>query len=207
MVSLTATDNAGGSGVSQITYSASGAQTISPTTVNGASANIVITSEGETTITYFASDNVGNVEVAHTLMVKIDKTEPSITPSATISGNPYTAGTWTNQNVTVTFNCTDALSGVGSVTQPITKSGEGGNQSASGTCTDFAGNSSSSSFTGVNIDKTPPTISVNSPTAGATYLLNQSVSSNYGCTDLLSGVASCIGTTAKWRRDRHIKYR
>lgn len=128
--------------------------------------------------------------------IKRDATEPTITSSASANGNPYTAGSWTNQNVIVTFVCSDTGSGLGSVTSPVTKSGEGASQAANGTCTDIAGNISSSSFTGINIDKTAPVISVTSPSAGATYLLNQSVSASYGCTDALSGVATCSGATA-----------
>jgi hypothetical protein len=46
-VSLSSSDNAGGTGVNLITYSAIGAQVIAPTTVNGASVNLSITAEGE----------------------------------------------------------------------------------------------------------------------------------------------------------------
>lgn len=50
---------------------------------------------------------------------------------------------------------------------------------------------------GVN-DTTPPTASISSPTAGATYQLNDSVLASYGCTDEVggSGVASCVGTAS-----------
>jgi len=55
-------------------------------------------------ISYSAMDNAGNVEAAKTLMVKIDKTAPTISASATkADSTPYIAGTWTNQNVTVHF--------------------------------------------------------------------------------------------------------
>ena len=194
-VSLSATDNSGGTGVSQITYSASGAQPISQTTVNGASANLAITAEGETVISYYARDNAGNTEAAQTLVVKIDKTAPSINSSATAGGNPYTAGTWTNLNVVVSFDCIDALSGTANVTQPVTLSNEGANQSANGTCSDVAGNNANTSFANIKIDKTAPTISITAPTSG-NYLLNQAVSVSFSCTDSLSGVATCTGTTA-----------
>ncbi len=195
VVSLSSADNANGTGVSQITYSASGAQTIAPTTVNGSIVNLTLSAEGETVISYFAHDNAGNAEAAQTLVVKIDKTAPLITSSATAGGNPYSAGNWTNQNVTVSFDCTDSGSGVGSVTQPVTLSGEGANQSANGVCTDVAGNNANNSFANVKIDKTAPTISVTAPTSG-NYLLNQAVTVSFTCTDSLSGVSSCTGTTA-----------
>ncbi len=193
-VSLSTTDNTNGSGVREIVYSASGAQTIALTTASGASANLSITAEGITTVSYFARDNAGNTETVKTLTVKIDKTAPVLTSSATANGNPYTAGTWTNLNVVVSFDCTDTLSGTANVTQPVTLSNEGANQSANGTCNDVAGNSADTSFANIKIDKTAPTISITAPTSG-NYLLNQTVTVNFTCSDSLSGVSSCNGTT------------
>lgn len=43
-------------------------------------------------------------------------------------------------------------------------------------------------------DKTAPTISVTSPTAGS-YLLNQIATINFSCNDSLSGVTSCTGSS------------
>jgi hypothetical protein len=75
-VNLSATDSQGGSGVKQIVYSASGAQSIPNTTVAGASASILFTAEGVTTLSYFAASNAGNVEAAHTLTIRIGRTAP-----------------------------------------------------------------------------------------------------------------------------------
>lgn len=61
-VKLDASDEAGGSGVQGSSYSASGAQTIPSTTVPDVSTSIQIAAEGETTLTYFATHNAGNVE-------------------------------------------------------------------------------------------------------------------------------------------------
>jgi hypothetical protein len=82
-----------------------------------------------------------------------------VTASATTAdGKPYTSGTWTNQSVTVSFNCTDDRSGVATMSTPVTISTEGANQSATGTCMDRAGNVAAPvTFGGINIDKTPPT--------------------------------------------------
>ena len=73
-VSLTAADDAGGSGVKEISYSLNGS---APTIVSGASASITVSQEGTTTLTYFATDNVGNQESPKTLTIKMDKTAPS----------------------------------------------------------------------------------------------------------------------------------
>ena len=61
--------------------------------------------------------------------------------------------------------------------------------------TDSAGNAEAPETLTVQLDKSPPTISLTTPTAGATYLLNVSVPANYNCSDGFSGVASCTGTT------------
>ncbi|WP_165960874.1 aegerolysin family protein [Actinocrispum wychmicini] len=78
-VHLKAADESGGSGVDSVTYSATGANPIAATTVPGATADPVITGEGETTLTYYATDRAGNVESAHTLTIRVDKTAPTST--------------------------------------------------------------------------------------------------------------------------------
>src|SRR5207248_8117493 len=103
LVGLGATDNVDGSGVQSITYSASGAQAISSTTVIGSNTSFNITAEGITTITYFATDNVGNVEAAHTLTVQIDTAKP------TANGSSYPDN---NSSATFALWGDDATSGV-----------------------------------------------------------------------------------------------
>ena len=50
---------------------------------------------------------------------------------------------------------------------------------------------------GVNpVDNEPPTITLSSPVAGASYALNSAVNASFTCADRESRVASCIGTTA-----------
>ena len=75
-VTLTATDDANGSGIKSITYSATGAQPIQSTTVNAASTNVVITTNGITTLSYFATDNEGNTSDVGMTTVKLDKVAP-----------------------------------------------------------------------------------------------------------------------------------
>jgi hypothetical protein len=77
-VSLTATDDANGSGIKSITYSATGGQPIASTTVNGASTNVVISSDGITTLSYFATDNEGNTSDVGSITIKLDKTAPEM---------------------------------------------------------------------------------------------------------------------------------
>ena len=77
-VMLTATDNPGGSGVKDISFSLSGAQGGAGTT-SGNVATVPVSADGVTTLTYFARDNAGNQEAAKTLTVRVDKSGPTIT--------------------------------------------------------------------------------------------------------------------------------
>jgi hypothetical protein len=155
---ISATDNPGGSGVQQITFSATGGQPIPSTNVSGSLASTAIRNEGITNLNFFANDLAGNVEPTQTLPVRIDKTPPSITGSRSPAAN---ANNWANTDVTVSFACADALSGLapGSPPAATVLSSEGTNQQVSGTCLDLAGNPASATVSGINIDKTPPALS------------------------------------------------
>ena len=136
-VRLNASDVSGGSpgsGVKELHYSASGAQTIADTTVNGSSATFMITGEGVTAITYFAVDNAGNEEAAKTVAVQIDATAPTLTPSVT--PDPV----YLNGSATADAGASDTGSGVAtqSCTSPDTATV--GAKSLTCTATDLAGN-------------------------------------------------------------------
>lgn len=116
-----------------------------------------------------------------------DTTPPTITASATAGGDPYPSGTWTNQDVTVSYKCTDDESGVASVSPDDVVTGEGDGQSRTGTCIDNAGNDATATFSGIRIDKTDPTVTIS---GARTYSILETV--NVTCTpaDALSGVAA-----------------
>lgn len=190
-VTLNATDNAGGSGVKQVSYGASGAQTIATTAVSGASTVINLIAEGKTTITYFATDVAGNAESPHMLTVQIDKTPPTINATATPPPNVHG---WNNTDVTVSFACSDSLSGLAPNNPPAATvlSSEGIGQSVTGTCTDIAGNSASATVANINIDKTPPTIvGSRTPLPNANGWNNTDVTVSFACSDSLSGIDTC----------------
>jgi hypothetical protein len=84
-VALAATDEDGGSGVASVSYSATGAQAIPPTTVPGAAATVAVTHDGVTTVTYTATDVAGNTSAPRTVTVRLDKTPPALTCQATPS--------------------------------------------------------------------------------------------------------------------------
>lgn len=147
--------------------------------------NVPVTAEGTHTLTYWSVDDAGNTETARTVSFGIDKTSPTI--GHTQSPVPNADG-WNNTNVTVTFTCADALSGVATCTAPQPVNTEGKNQAVTGTVTDNAGNSASDP-TSVSIDKTKPTISVDAlPKANANGWYNSDVTTTYTANDALSGI-------------------
>jgi len=131
-----------------------------------------------------AVDNAGNSTSTTVGPISIDKTTPTISGSATPASNG--AG-WNNSDVTVSFTCGDALSGVASCSGPSTL-GEGANQSVTGTAIDVADNSASATVSGINVDKTAPTIAFVSPSTSSWY--NADVTANWSCSDALSGEVS-----------------
>jgi len=110
-VSLNSTDSeSGGSGVKQIQYALTGAQSVDTQTVPASAASVTISAEGMTTLNYFGTDNAGNAEQSKALTVQIDKTPP------VVSGMPASGcALWppNGQMVQVaTVTAADALSGV-----------------------------------------------------------------------------------------------
>lgn len=180
-ITLSATDS--GSGVKEIHRSLDGGP---ETVISGASAYINLTGDGIHSVTYYAQDNALNSETPRSAVLKIDKTPPNIT--ATVSPSANAAG-WNNANVTVTFNCTDATSGIAGCTPPVTVSAEGQAQTVNGSAKDNAGNTSSASVT-LSIDKTPPAITITGITDGATYIRGSAPVAGYTATDTLSGIES-----------------
>ena len=97
-VAITGTDNVGGSGVRDIKYTINAGTTI---TAAGSTTNVVRSTDGIATIAYWATDNSGNVSQAGSMTVRVDKTAPVTTITATpgptstsvaISGTDATSG-------------------------------------------------------------------------------------------------------------------
>ncbi len=144
------------------------------------------------TKTSTATDRVGN-EGKGSLVVKLDKTPPSINASRSPAPNSFT---WNNSDVTVAFTCSDALSGIDTCTGggSVVVSTEGTNQSVPGEAVDKAGNKTTGGVSGINIDKTKPTLS-GAPTSSANLdgWYNADVAVGWTATDDRSGV---VGTPA-----------
>ena len=180
-VTVTLSPKDGLSGVAATHYTIDGGSEQTGTT-------ITLDAEGTYTLAFWSVDNAGNIEVPRTATVRIDLTPPTI--GHTLSPAANAAG-WNNSDVTVTFDCTDALSGIASCTAPQTISTEGAAQPVPGTAVDLAGNSATDPAV-VNVDKTAPTISGSvDRAANAAGWYKADVTVAFTCGDALSGVQSC----------------
>jgi hypothetical protein len=138
-----------------------------------------------------ATDMAGNSAGVTVNDINIDKTSPTASGSASPAAN---SNGWNNTDVTVSFDGTDALSGIDFCDDPVGLSTEG-NHAVSGVCSDKAGNVSvPSDPVSVKIDKTAPTVSlVGGPADGGSYYFG-SVPAAPTCSasDALSGLdGSC----------------
>lgn len=148
----------------------------------------VLAGEGVHELEYWSVDRAGNEETHHTVEVKVDKTAPGITHEVDPVANP--AG-WHHSPVTVTFVCTDGLSGVADCTAPQHVTTEGLGQSVAGTATDAAGNSATDVST-VNVDLTDPGIAAAvDRAANGNDWYSDDVIVSFTCSDALSGVNTC----------------
>jgi len=129
------------------------------------------------------------------VFLKRDATRPLVSADRVPATNSHG---WNNTDVTVSFYGTDALSGIASCTAPAVLSVEAAGQSASGFCTDNAGNASPTvSVDGINIDKSSPVIAF----AGnqGSYSPSDLVDITCSAEDSLSGVASAHCPSAQGR--------
>jgi len=153
-----------GSGVKAIYYS--GAK---EDIAEGDQVVVIFENEGVHELSYFAVDNVENIEEEkHVTLIKIDKTPPEITGAPTASPNE---NGWYNEDVIVHFEAEDQLdlSGLKSVTPDVVVLTEGRDQEVVGAAEDSAGNTASTTVGGINIDKTDPSLEVTFPEEGEYY--------------------------------------
>jgi Bacterial Ig-like domain len=180
-ITLTAND---ASPVANITYQIGAG---SPVTVVGSSTSFGVSGQGQTTISYYATDTYGNVETTKSYTVKIDTTAPALpTINATISndsGNPgdrvtnVAAQTLSGTaepgaTVTISRGATTFPSVVaaanGTYSAPVTLV-EGAN-SLTALATDPAGNASpASAGLTVTLDTVAPTMTITDPRNGLAY--------------------------------------
>jgi hypothetical protein len=130
------------------------AQPQAATTHAGDTVDVVVSAEGDTTVTDVARDTAGRVGDAAEVTVRLDKTGPLVT--ANLSPEPNGHG-WNDGDVTVSFLAVDELSGVDVVEPAVLLAEEGAGQEVVGTAMDLAGNVAPA-VVAVNIDRTPPVL-------------------------------------------------
>ncbi len=141
--------------------------------------------EGEHVVVFRGSDGSGATE-----RFAVDRAGPTIVAEADRAAD---SNGWYDGPVTFTFTCGDAVSGVASCPGPVTLSEAGTNQSVSGTATDNAGHSSSTTVNGINIDVGDPTIAAETltePNESGWYNAD-GVTVRFTCADEDSGLAHC----------------
>jgi hypothetical protein len=200
-VTLTASDT-GGSGLASTTYTVDGGSATTYT------APFVISANGSHTVTYYSTDNAGNVEATHTGYVNIDTQAPTTTAAGLTAQG---AGWVTNSNpVTVTLTASDSGSGMsgGSAATYYTLDGSDqttytGSFQVSGDgqhivtywSVDALGNTEATNTGYVNIDTTPPTTTATNLAASAsTGWQDAPVTVTLSASDAVSGVAATYYT-------------
>ncbi|WP_139491163.1 OmpL47-type beta-barrel domain-containing protein [Brevibacillus dissolubilis] len=178
-ITFTAVDEL--SGVADTFYSIDGGEYVSGTTVS-------VKEEGRHIISYYSVDKAGNVEAGKSIDVKVDKTAPVTT------GNLPKG--WSNQDVTVTLEASDATSGVAKTYYTINgsepKEGttftftEEGIYKVTFYSVDNAGNTEEAVTGEVKIDKVAPVTTADAPQSW----INQDGKITFTATDNLSGVAA-----------------
>ena len=146
-----------------------------------------VTANGTTNFNLQVHDQAGNSSPLVNRSIMLDNVAPTIT---LLSRTPANANGWNKTDVSLSWSCYDATSLAVSDHDMKTVTTEGLNHSATGYCQDVAGNTSSNTQSGINIDKTPPTVTPVTPPAGSPYLLNQAVTPAFTCSDTLSGFVS-----------------
>ena len=176
---LTAADNAGGSGVKSTSYSLDGG----PQTVY--TMPVIVIGDANHTLAFNSTDKAGNTELPHLIFVAIDTTPPVITvPSDVIkeASGPLTRAA----HGTVT--AIDAIDGPVTVTSNATVRYPVGTTVIQYSAVDLAGNAASA-FQHVTItDTTPPSLQLPAQITGeATGPSGATVTFSVSATDLVDG--------------------
>jgi large repetitive protein len=192
-VTLTASDEAGGSGVASITYQVDSGSNV---TVNATTTTFTISGDGTHMVTFTATDNAGNTSSTQTQTIKIDSTPPG-TPAITSTPAAINAANQTSISIGGTAEAGSSVTltladGVPAHTITATTTATGGSWSfptinpsalndgtvtVNVTATDLAGNTSAPpAQTTIPKDTALPTVSgVSSPNANGSYGVGASI--------------------------------
>jgi hypothetical protein len=99
-VTLSASPASLGPAIATVTYALSGAVNQGPVDVSGASAVFDVATEGQTAVTFYATDEDGVAETPQTVLLNIDKTLPVVL-NLDVSPNPVEINTVTAVTATI----------------------------------------------------------------------------------------------------------
>jgi len=111
-------------------------------------------------------------------------------------------GAWHNSDVTIACTASDPESGLANAADasftlptnvPVGTETANAATNSRQVCNTVGECATAGPVAGNKVDKKPPTITITSPAANATYQLNASVGASYACGDGGSGAASCQG--------------
>ncbi|MEK8109318.1 Ig-like domain repeat protein [Micromonospora sp. M12] len=194
-ITLTAADEAGGSGLASTEYQLDGA-----TTWTAYTAPVTVSGDGEHELRFRSTDKAGNAEATKTVSVKIDATAP--VTSATFA--PANNAGWHNGTIPVVLTSTDAGSGVKTVewsldggtwtpySTPVEVTGDGQHELLYRS-TDKAGNAETLKSAVLRIDGTKPTLLVSGIADGQLYGDSQDIRVSWQAVDPTSGIATVVG--------------
>jgi uncharacterized repeat protein (TIGR01451 family) len=153
----------------------------------------------------------GNVLVvgAGTGVASAEIYDPSATPAPDVSGPQVTCGTadgaWHRGDVAIACTASDPDSGLvneGEATfslvtnVPDLTETDNAMTGTRQVCNTHIGCTTAGPIAGNRVDNKPPSISISSPAAGATYKENASATASYACVDGGVGLAACLGPAA-----------
>lgn len=162
--------------------------------------NIDTQTLGQHTFTINAADNQGNGATKTVTYTVADQTKPTVSLTSPADGGSYGNADGTKAG----FSCADEQGGSG-LASCVGTTGDGqslskdvGQHQFSVTATDNAGNTTTQTVTYTVVDNTKPTVSLTTPTDGATYGRGDQVAASYSCADEQggSGLATCAGNVA-----------
>lgn len=156
------------------------------------------TEQGGQSVSASVDDLAGNSAASNEIVVRVDKTSPVISASATSADGTAYSGAWVRESVTVHFVCSDTLSGLATACPSSVTTGTDtplNGQPISASVSDLAGNIASSETVVVKVDKSLPAIGDgvvtnadgSSYSPGAGRWTNQGVTVTWACLDSLSG--------------------
>nr|MDT0657493.1 ThuA domain-containing protein [Micromonospora sp. DSM 115978] len=195
-VTLTAADEAGGSGVAGTEY-----QLDDATAWTAYTGPVPVGGDGIHELRFRSTDAAGNVEATTSVTVRIDGTAPV---SAAQFAPPNDNG-WHDGAIPVVLSATDADSGVDLLewsldggawtpyTEPVQVSGDGEHELLY-RATDTAGNVETLKSALVRIDGSNPTLLVSGLADGQLYGDSQDVRISWQAVDPTSGIESTVGT-------------